>query len=89
MPLDSFLSFAEGDIEKNCRIDWDSFRQKECHIFVQIVHSDVRRRAKPPDMRICVYAFGSFTGYDTGNGTGTGCIGFSGGKSYGLSGGLQ
>lgn len=33
--------------------------------------------------------FGSFTGYDAGNGTGNGYIGFSGGKSYGLSGGLR
>lgn len=38
MLLDSFLSFAEGDIEKSCRIDWDLIRQKWCHIFVQIVH---------------------------------------------------
>lgn len=38
MPLDSFLSFAEGDIEKSCRIDWDLIRQKDMYIIVQNVH---------------------------------------------------
>lgn len=45
MPLDSFYPFAEGDIEKFCRIDWDSIRQKIILEFVQIVHSDMRVRA--------------------------------------------
>ncbi len=45
MPLNSFYPFAEGDIEKFCRIDWDSIRQKIVLEFVQIVHSDMRVRA--------------------------------------------
>lgn len=54
MPLDSFYSFAEGDIEKFCRIDWDSIRQKFIPEFVQIVHTNVRARAKPLTA-VCVY----------------------------------
>ena len=45
MPLDSFYPFTEGDIEKFCRIGWDSIRQKIILEFVQIVHSDMRVRA--------------------------------------------
>lgn len=44
MPLDSFFLFAEGDIEKFCRIDWDLIRQKFIQKFVQIVHADMCAR---------------------------------------------
>ena len=83
MPLDSFYPFAEGDIEKFCRIDWDSIRQKIIREFMQIVHVDVRARSITADGGLRI--FFSFYGYGTGNGTGTGYSGFSCGLSVGLS----
>jgi len=47
MPLDSFLSFAEGDIENFCRIDCDLIHQKFRSDFVQIVHLGEYSVAKP------------------------------------------
>lgn len=82
--LDSFYPFAEGDIEKFCRIDWDSIRQKIILGFVQIVHVDVRERSITADSGLRIYSF-LFYGYGTGDGTGTGYSGFSYGLSAGLS----
>ena len=84
MPLDSFYPFAEVDIEKSCRMDWDSIRQKIILRFVQIVHIDVRVRSITADSGLRIYSF-LFYGYGTGDGTGTGYSGFSGGLSVGLS----
>jgi hypothetical protein len=84
MLLDSFYSFAEGDIEKFCRIDWDSIRQKIVLKFVQIVHVDVCARSITADGGLRIYSF-LFYGNGTGNGTGTGYSGFSYGLSVGLS----
>ena len=57
MPLDSFYPFAEGDIEKICRIDRDSIRQKIIREFVQIVHVDVCARSVTADGGLRIYSF--------------------------------
>ena len=57
MPLDSFYLFAEGDIEKFCRIDWGSIRQKIIQKFVQIVHVDVCARSITADSSLRIYSF--------------------------------
>lgn len=57
MPLDSFYPFAEGDIEKFCRIDWDSIHQKIIREFMQIVHVDVRARSITADGGLRIYSF--------------------------------
>lgn len=57
MPLDSFYAFAEGDIEKFCRIDWNSIRQKIILEFVQIVHVDVCARSITADGGLHIYSF--------------------------------
>lgn len=79
MPLDAFWCFAIGDIEKFCRIDWDSFRQKINPVFgyfVQCMNAAVRTH-------ICICLFGSGTVTDYG--TDTGYIGLSNGLSNRLS----
>lgn len=57
MPLDSFYLFAEGDIEKFCRIDWDLIRQKIASEFVQIVQIDMCVRSITADGGLRIYSF--------------------------------